>query len=786
MVRWLILCVICCGATVGLVLIGSKLLEARQPAPPARTTPTKQQDALPGQVALPVSVPSTSPNSGEKPAIIFWGADDSNRGLEYFTITNGHIQSIDRIDLPAEHDGRVMFIATDKILPGTPQNKLFKEKRWVVAFKYKKDETPREDDHVIVEGAEKGAIYRRWQPSDGLPPERVRVGYVESIYRRLVEGDRVEEGDLVAMIDPKIACDEVESKLSKIDVALSELQTSAATKEEAKSRYDRNVQANIRYPGSVSPEELQGALLTWKRYQEEEKAKQANLIAAQKEANAAITMLNKHEIRAGVSGEIKTIYKYQNEGLKQYESVLQIQSPDHLRVETFLDAQMESKVSPGMQVTVEPTTMAAPVRILGGHLQTITGVAVGKAQKSAQGEEPRYTIVSASDDRTVIGWDLRTGQALWKMPQRSVVRAVACTGELAANNLVLLGANDGSGRLFDLNKIQANMEESLPLQARAEQLRIAIEKNEKPGELNNLKSERDKLLGRLEEIRARMAPVELEKHHQGAILCAAFSPDGTTCATSGDDRAIRLWSTTTGELKNSIEHAHRAPVTSLQFASNEELLSAGRDNDLNHWSVRANEPPHPIHSFEHRSGEVLQLGVSPDGKQVLFDQGKELVLLSLAKQKPDAAVQNYGGSANFSTLALFAPDGKSILTASSGENRLQLFRTPSDKDNPGELRQFRWNTGTTTCGAFTSNSRFAVTGTEDHQVLVWELPGKDEIEEPIKGTVVLIPKSLDNGSTHQKRIWVEVNMAGLKNPNRLQAGSVATVVVRPAPAKPAN
>ena len=85
-------------------------------------------------------------------------------------------------------------------------------------------------------------------------------------------------------------------------------------------------------------------------------------------------------------------------------------------------------------------------------------------------------------------------------------------------------------------------------------------------------------------------------------------------------------------------------------------------------------------------------------------------------------------------MALFAPDGATILTNSASDGRLQLWRTPvrlggDDLGRALELRQFVSPGGTATCGAFDPDDKpaFVVTGSRDGYVLVWEMPQPDEV-----------------------------------------------------------
>ncbi len=302
---------------------------------------------------------------------------------------------------------------------------------------------------------------------------------------------------------------------------------------------------------------------------------------------------------------------------------------------------------------------------------------------------------------------------------------MACTPPTAKSNLALFGCADGTVRLLDLD-------------------------NPKQGSR------------------------DLAERHQGGVNGVAFSPNGEVCATCGDDRTIILWKTESGELLHRLTY-HRGPVTSVQFASADRLVSAGRDGRLAVWDVEPGKPPVKLPpTFEGRTAEVSQVGVSPDGRTVLFDQGKELRLLSLADKRIEGTVQNPSDAMNFSTMALFAPDGKTILTNGSAAAKLQLWRTPGPQGRASELRQLIWGGAPATCGAFApEDGSFAVTGTQDHKVLLWTMPEKNEIESRLEAHLMLVEKYLDTQS-RQVRVWAE-----LQNPGWLIPGTQATMVVPP-------
>jgi WD40 repeat protein len=216
------------------------------------------------------------------------------------------------------------------------------------------------------------------------------------------------------------------------------------------------------------------------------------------------------------------------------------------------------------------------------------------------------------------------------------------------------------------------------------------------------------------------------------------------------------------------------------------VVTAGRDQRIIVWKL-AEGGLEQVSELDRRSGDVGTLGTSPDGKHVLFDDGREMRVVSLEERGIVGTLRNPTGVPNFGHFALFSPDGTTILTGGNGPGRLQLWRNPSEGAPPSELRQYVWS-GTLTCAAFGPSEgipaggaaerlRFAVTGTSDNRVLVYELPGRKEAETRLKGTLTYANRFLD---ASMRRVTIR---ASFTKPSWMAPGSSATIVVPPLPAE---
>jgi WD40 repeat protein len=197
--------------------------------------------------------------------------------------------------------------------------------------------------------------------------------------------------------------------------------------------------------------------------------------------------------------------------------------------------------------------------------------------------------------------------------------------------------------------------------------------------------------------------------------------------------------------------------------------------------------------IRNRGGTVSQLGVSADGRFMLFDKGKTLQLRNTEDGAPICVLDNQAGASPFDTLALFSPDGLLMLTGGAGEGRLHLWKAPTRQERAFQVKELVTKDRTPiTSAAFapkpkepTGSRLLAVTGSKDGYVHLWLLPDKAAVEnhllfKDVHGKslhVDLLEQQQDAGKTR-----IAVNVLNPDDPlvpgqGRLVPGQRVTLVV---------
>jgi hypothetical protein len=539
------------------------------------------------------------------------------------------------------------------------------------------------------------------------------------VYRRLRDGEHVEKDQVIAMVDNRLANAEVASKEAKLTASDADYKAAIETRNEAEERWKT---ADKLFKGGqviISREDWRGAFVTWERYKSEAVSKYQAIFVAKEDLNEARTVAEMHDVRAKIAGRVKTIYKTSGEVVKREDPViLQIQGYTRLKVEGMVEPQFADTLRQAEALEIEPTFRDGAKQTFNGHRAEINGVAVSKG--------PDSLIVSASEDWTARVWKRGVAREQKVLNHDAAVRAVACTPPGAKANLCLTGDANGRLRLWELDQASTT-----------------------PSPLR-----------------------ELEGKHRGSIRCLAFSPDGKTCASGGDDREIRLWDAESGALRYTLT-GHRDVVTSLSFTPDAQLVSVGRDETVRVWKLGETSGEPARSPIRRHSNEVTQLGVSPDGKAILDEQGAEMRILSLDKELTEASFQSVNKGMSFKTVALFSPDGRLVLTANGNDGQLQLWRLGKTRSN--ELRQlFAGERSPISCAAFDPSGKFIVGGTKDRKVYVWDMPTEKEISLRLTAKLVTVEPVIENAE-NKRRVVAEMD-----NPDEmLSAGDVVTIVAYP-------
>jgi len=699
---------------------------------------------------------------------------DQGPGTQQFIIPDARVIAMERREVPAERDGVLWLLATPaKPREFVPEDKLIKRDVGLLAVQISPGDEVEPEERITdpesglpYRDPKTGAEYRRPRITDTFEPGSMTIIRQKLRFRRLAENDEVKKDQLIGVVNPTVALEDVASKRTKVEAAAADVRATSSMKDESKRRLNSIISLRGKIKGAVSDDDLGAAIVTVDRYVNEEIAKRAAVVQAQRELSAAWSTLEMYLIKAPITGKIRTIYRQPGEAVKNLEPVVQIQDPELLRIDAQVDVQdalplrhrmheaekllkqareldldgkrnaadsLRAKASIWLRVNVETSRPDAPKAVLTGHLQEVNCVSFSR--------HPDPVIISGSEEGYVRIWERRAGsEDHWRERTRldhaAPVRALAVAKVPdSEKNWLVTATSTGRVRRFEMDH----------------------------------GDNRHKILS--QEL--------LKERHQGAIQTVAFTSDGRRFATAGDDRSIFLWDTETGEREAYVKAAHNQPITSLVFTPDgKKLISAGRDKALIIWDVAEDGKSLRQHTpITGRSADVAQLGLDPKGEYILFDEGRELRVLGLNSRHFLGTLSNAGAAGNFSTMALFSPvNGRTILTNGNAPGRLQLWRAPTATTRAAEVRQFLWGTGTVTCGAFDPSGRYAVTGTSDHRVLVWKLPDEVETEKVAQGELTFV-EELSDSSTRRVNV-----RAMMKNPGGVIAtSSSAAIIVPPVP-----
>ena len=200
-------------------------------------------------------------------------------------------------------------------------------------------------------------------------------------------------------------------------------------------------------------------------------------------------------------------------------------------------------------------------------------------------------------------------------------------------------------------------------------------------------------------------------YHTGTVQSAAWSPDNSLVASSGEEQVIRIWNAETGEQVHLLG-GHQKAVNSLSWSPDGQKLASGSwDGTVIVWDVASEEK---LLVLTAHTDMVSSIAWSPDGQRLASASSDRTVRIwhsetgdvLLVLEKHDDIVSSVAWS----------PDGKRLVSGSF-DGKMRLW----DTNNGDLVSEADLQKGYVICLDWSPNGKQIAIGTFFGVVLVWDV-----------------------------------------------------------------
>ncbi len=264
--------------------------------------------------------------------------------------------------------------------------------------------------------------------------------------------------------------------------------------------------------------------------------------------------------------------------------------------------------------------------------------------------------------------------------------------------------------------------------------------------------------------------------HADAVESIAFSPTGTTLASAGGDKTIRLWAVTSrGHYPVGRPLRADRPLYSAAFATDGQVLASGSVNQIILWSI----PRHAEQAvIPYRGGAINSVAFSRQGHQLAAGGSNGTVLLWNAVTHRTRLL-NVPGGAPVRSVA-FSPSAGVLATSTIGG--VVLWNVATDR----QIASLTGRPGVVYTVAFSPKGQTVAAAGSSGTIDLWNLPSNGRPPASLPGRIPINSiafsrdgRTLAAGSDGTTLLWNLATHRPLGEPLTGHQGAVYSVAFSP-------